>query len=119
MDRQSDFTLGDFWGIENVLPDIDDDRGTSLVFINTEKGRRVFDSIRGQLRVERVDGRQAVRYNSAMIRSSALPEKRDVFLGAVQDMNFSEAVDQICIPIKIPPVKHFISRVKRRIGFER
>lgn len=35
----SDITLGDFWGIENVMPDFDDDRGASLVLAGSQKGR--------------------------------------------------------------------------------
>ena len=34
----SDITIADFWGIELVNPDMDDDRGTSLVLVNSEKG---------------------------------------------------------------------------------
>lgn len=33
----SDITIGDFWGIENVLPKMDDDKGCSLVLLNNEK----------------------------------------------------------------------------------
>lgn len=32
--RASDITLADFWGIQNVLPELDDDKGTSLVITN-------------------------------------------------------------------------------------
>jgi len=41
----SDITLGDFWGIENIRPDIDDDRGISAILVNTEKGQEVFAEI--------------------------------------------------------------------------
>lgn len=34
----SDITIGDFWGIEKVFPDCIDDKGYSLVLVNTEKG---------------------------------------------------------------------------------
>jgi hypothetical protein len=33
----SDITLADYWGIQNILPDFDDDKGVSLVMINTPK----------------------------------------------------------------------------------
>lgn len=36
--RQSDISIADFWGIQKVFPEIDDDKGVSLVFINSEKG---------------------------------------------------------------------------------
>ena len=35
--RQSDITLADFWGIEHVCPEMDDNKGTSLVLVNSEK----------------------------------------------------------------------------------
>lgn len=34
----SDITIADFWGINSVNPDMDDDKGTSLVLVNTDKG---------------------------------------------------------------------------------
>ena len=44
--RPSDITIGDFWGWEKVVPDFNkDDRGISLVFCNTEKGYKLFQSI--------------------------------------------------------------------------
>ena len=41
----SDITIADFWGIQNVLPEMDDDLGTGLVFVNTFKGQNIIDSI--------------------------------------------------------------------------
>ena len=38
----SDITIADFWGINIINPDMDDDRGTSLVMIHSEKGRMAF-----------------------------------------------------------------------------
>lgn len=46
MDRQGDVTLGDFWGIEDYVScDENLKHGTSMVIINTEKGKRLFESI--------------------------------------------------------------------------
>lgn len=44
--RPSDITLGDFWGWEktNATANIDD-KGLSLILCNTEKGKRLFDTI--------------------------------------------------------------------------
>lgn len=41
----SDITLADFWGINNVFPKINDDKGVSVVMINSEKGKQIFDSL--------------------------------------------------------------------------
>lgn len=37
----SDITIADFWGIEHVFPQMDDDKGTGMVFVNSEKGQFV------------------------------------------------------------------------------
>ena len=37
-ERVADITVGDFWGIEKVFPKIDDNKGVSLVLVNSEKG---------------------------------------------------------------------------------
>lgn len=37
-DRAGDITVADFWDYENKRPDLRDNRGTSLVIVNTEKG---------------------------------------------------------------------------------
>ena len=43
--RQSDITIADFWNIEKTLADFDDNRGVSLVLINTTKGEEIFEQI--------------------------------------------------------------------------
>lgn len=47
---QSDITIADFWGIGKVFPDMDDDKGTGLVFINTEKGAHSLDFSKMEVR---------------------------------------------------------------------
>ena len=41
----SDITLADYWGIENHHPEWDDDKGTSLVLVNSEKGTSLFNNL--------------------------------------------------------------------------
>jgi coenzyme F420-reducing hydrogenase beta subunit len=43
LSRQGDITLGDFWGIAGIDPTFDDNRGTSLISLNNEKGHTVFE----------------------------------------------------------------------------
>ena len=37
--RLSDFTLADFWGIDNIDKSMNDDKGISLVVVNSNKGK--------------------------------------------------------------------------------
>lgn len=40
---QSDITIADFWGIQKIHPEMDDDKGTGVIFVNTKKGERSID----------------------------------------------------------------------------
>ena len=50
VDRDSDFTIGDFWGIEKVRPDMEDGMGTSVVILHTEEAREIWEQVKGNLR---------------------------------------------------------------------
>ena len=112
--RRSDITLADFWGIQNVLPDMDDDKGTSLVIIQSEKGKGFFQKIEGSISVVAVDPNVAISYNSAMIKSVPLPKKRDAFLKEIESKDFLQVQKKYC---KIPlftKIKRFIGRCIRK-----
>lgn len=48
--RPSDITLGDYWGWQRVDPQFGaDDRGVSLVLVNTPQGKRLFDAVTGHI----------------------------------------------------------------------
>ncbi len=49
VDRNSDFTIGDFWNIGNVRPDIDDGMGTSLVIVHSMQAMKIWDEIKEEL----------------------------------------------------------------------
>lgn len=48
-DRVADITIGDYWGIDKLDPDFYDNKGISLVIINTEKGNLAFSACSEQL----------------------------------------------------------------------
>jgi len=46
MSRYGDITIGDFWGVSEIAPAMDDRLGTSLVLVNTDKGKKFWDSLK-------------------------------------------------------------------------
>ena len=40
LNRVSDITIGDFWGIEKLCVDVNDGKGVSLLIVNTDKGAK-------------------------------------------------------------------------------
>ncbi len=48
--RPSDITIADFWGWQKTDPTFNsDDKGCSLVLVNTEKGRKLFEAVSERL----------------------------------------------------------------------
>ena len=48
--RPSDITIADFWGWQKTAPDINkDDKGVSLILVNTAKGQELFDAIKNRM----------------------------------------------------------------------
>ena len=44
--RNSDITLGDFWGIEKVNPEFDDGMGNSLIIIHSKKANNIWEEVK-------------------------------------------------------------------------
>lgn len=73
----SDITLGDFWGIETLMPKIDDNRGVSAVLANTEKGCKALNDL--QMQMYPLSYEELIKRNPALIRSVAEPKNRVEF----------------------------------------
>ncbi len=79
IDRVTDFTLGDFWGVEKYLPELDDGKGTSLVLVHTEKGLSLFESIQHKIAFAAADISKAVEGNACLEESTKYNPKREEF----------------------------------------
>lgn len=93
---RSDITLGDFWGIEHIDPSVDDDRGVSLVMVNTSKGNELIQRLGIELKDEEYD--LAVRYNPSIAKSVNIPPYRPLFMKTFKSNGFSTAYKVIFNP---------------------
>ena len=73
----SDLTIADFWGIDLLHPQMDDDRGTSLVLLHTEKGVASFKAC--HLNPWQAQYDDILRFNPALERSAKEYPKRCSF----------------------------------------
>lgn len=64
LERPSDLTIADFWGWEKVDKQINsDNKGVSLVLVNTEKGRRLFSEITEKINCLKTDTKHCMQPN--------------------------------------------------------
>lgn len=47
-ERVSDITVGDYWGIEKLKPEFDDNRGVSVIICHTPKGQNLFERVKNK-----------------------------------------------------------------------
>lgn len=94
--RVSDLTLGDCWGVEQHSPEMDDDKGTSVVIVNTEKGNTLREKIAGRCvwKEEKLD---VLLPPTADSRKSVQPHpnRRRFFLLMVEDKPVSALLQLI------------------------
>ena len=74
----ADIILGDLWGISDIAPELNDNKGTSLVIVNTEQGMRLVERS-GVEKLAPVQYEKAVSYNQAVQHSPVKPNDYDVF----------------------------------------
>ena len=74
---RADITLADYWGIEHFVPQIDDNKGTSFICANTEKGKALVEML--NLQIEQVDYTKSICYNPCIVKSTNEPVDRKLF----------------------------------------
>lgn len=116
--KESDITIADFWGIENVAPEMNDGKGTSLALIRTEKGEKIIDAIKDSMKIKEVEYESAVKYNPSEYSSVKRPELRNSFFIDMRTMSFDDLADKYVAPIKISLkvcIKRKIKNILKRI----
>lgn len=87
----SDLTIADFWQVKKVFPDLDSKDGISLVFINTEKGRSIFESIKKELSVVEITREKALLDNkSAKYNPIKSPKRNKIYKNIDKNCDFEK-----------------------------
>jgi hypothetical protein len=90
LERGADLTIGDFWGVERYHPELDDDRGVSLLLVNTEMGRTAIEAIGGALECTEVSVDQCAAPN--LLRPTPPSPRRAAFWKAYQRRGYESAI---------------------------
>lgn len=92
--RQGDITIADFWGIGKFYPDLNDQKGTSLITVNNGKGNVYFNTIKNNfIRLQKTTFEQAKAGNWNLIGSSKEHQRRERFFKLLDIYDFDKAVE--------------------------
>lgn len=107
----SDITLGDFWGIQHYFPSFDDDKGVSLVMLNSPKGVQYFNSPK-ILKIE-TSYEQALSGNPAIECSVKPPiDVQNQFWASSDKI---AVIPELCRQLRPSMVRRYINLSKRII----
>ena len=112
LQRHSDLTLGDFWGIWDQHPEFDDNKGTSLLLIHTEKGHSAWERISGQFRSLNVTAQEAIAQNPSAVQASFPHPNRDKFFAGMERTKSLQKWIGRCLE---PPKASVIQRLLRKL----
>lgn len=114
--RLSDITLGDFWGVETCMPHMDDNRGTSVVLVHTEKGRKLLDAVRDAVTLEKVDGEKALPASSDARRSVKPHPRRARFFRMLSEGKSLRTAGRVLRPSVAERTVRIAGKVRGKIG---
>jgi len=125
-----DFTMGDMWEIGQYDINMDDDRGTTNLQINTIKGKKIFETIKRDLNfcfIDLLSGVQLEEKSRKNAKKIEVPKQREEFFKDSVSMNYSfliqkylpqsikESAASILKPliVKVPHSQVFFRTLKR------
>ena len=95
--RKSDITLADFWGIQNVVPKMFDNKGTSLVIVNSQKGNELFNKIKQDIKYIENDFEESIKYNPSMTKSTERPKSREEFFEKLENEDLETLAEKYVV----------------------
>ncbi len=97
VDRCSDITLADYWGVKGIQPEIYNRLGTSLILLHNERGRQLLTQCQDRLQLCPASD-SAFTFNSAILKPIQKPARYDEFWSGYQHKPFETLVQDCCEP---------------------
>lgn len=106
----SDITIGDFWGIKKVSPDFYNDKGVSLVLINSDKGYKYFKELNVTKQKSCYD--DVLKGNSFIVESAHQPAERETFF---REFLKGKDVESLVNDLTLSSIMEIIKKITLRI----
>lgn len=110
IERNTDITLADLWGCKDILPELFDDRGTSLALIQSVKGADIWDNISKSIKSVELLTTDYEKYNPNMRVSVEKSDKRH---GYYKNSSWS-ILDKLTGPNR-SPIRRAVKKLNRII----
>ena len=94
----SDLTLGDFWGLQSVMPELDDDKGMTALLVNNTHGQKFVNKI--GIDLWQTTYESVFKGNPSLESSVVMSRKRELFF-ADSNISFEKKIRKYTrLPLK-------------------
>lgn len=91
--KYSDFFIGDAWNINRIKNNMDDDRGITIVFVNSAKGEAIIKELQNN-NIFEIEIDEAIKYRTELFEPSIMPKGRKVFFDNLEK-GFRKAYEKV------------------------
>lgn len=98
INRCSDMTIGDFWGLSDFKPDFGDQYGVSALLLHTQKGKNFFDTLNQGIENIKCDVEMIIPQNPCLVKSVQQHSDRENFYELLTKHGFQVTVKKILRP---------------------
>lgn len=93
--RVSNITLADFWGIKKIIPDMYNEKGVSIMIVNSNKGENILNIIKDSCVMRQLSEEEfaeALKYNKGYLKSANRNSNRERFFEQLDSDEFRKTV---------------------------
>ncbi len=111
----SDMTLGDFWGANVEVPELDDDLGLSAVVTHTDLAEAWLRAL--PLHLQQYDLQTFLKYNTGMVESAPVSPTREGFYQTAEKKGYAHAIKKHLFESRKSKFKRIVkNRLKNLMG---
>ena len=92
--RQGDITLADYWGVDKYFPDLERTKGVSLIIVNTQQGRVVWDGIKESIEFRKSNIVDAAKENGNLVHKTIMPAIRPNCYQMIRERGYDDVANK-------------------------
>ncbi len=125
MPRVADITLADFWGIEAIDKSLDNNKGTSMILLNSKKGEKLFEKVKQNMSYKEIKSDKVFEENVCISQSVDKTPVRDEVFKEIDNLSYKQLsnkyfpepskVGKLKIKIEHTKIYDIIRKVIRRM----
>lgn len=92
INRVSDITIADFWGLDKIDQDFFDDKGVTSLIIHSQSGKNFFNEIKKSMEYKEMNINDITNFNPMYNKSTNINPRRNEFMEDLENMKFVEII---------------------------